>query len=283
MTGARKVDPYHLLFRDGQFYLLGYSHERDAIRVFRLSRIRGKVAYATKAERDFRRPTDFDPRVYGSRADWQFGEEIDVAEVVISERIAWQVERHFGRFGEIRARATTARSCSHLLRQLPPAHLVGPGARRARPRRGAGRTGAETEERIELLRSRHEGELEIALAERASRRQAGRDARGRARSERQGGGDPAGALRAARHARLDPNRRRPGWRRLRVEDVCERVQISDAELREDVNVLNVVNFGGGSYVLYAEIDENDKIEVDPEPYSTTSTAPRGCCPSRPRR
>ena len=66
-TGARKVDPYHLLFRDGQFYLLGYSHERDAIRVFRLSRIKGKVAYATKAERDFRRPTDFDPRVYGSR------------------------------------------------------------------------------------------------------------------------------------------------------------------------------------------------------------------------
>src|SRR6476646_6210003 len=68
VTGARKVDPYHLLFRDGQFYLLGYSHERDAIRVFRLSRIKGKVAYATKAERDFRRPTDFDPRVYGSRA-----------------------------------------------------------------------------------------------------------------------------------------------------------------------------------------------------------------------
>ena len=41
---ARKVDPYHLLFRDGQFYLIGRSHERDAMRVFRLDRIRGKVA-----------------------------------------------------------------------------------------------------------------------------------------------------------------------------------------------------------------------------------------------
>jgi len=62
----------------------------------------GKVAYATKAEHDFRRPTDFDPRAYANRADWQLGEERGVAEIVISERIAWQVERHFGRYGEIR-------------------------------------------------------------------------------------------------------------------------------------------------------------------------------------
>lgn len=52
----RKVDPYHLLFRGGQFYLLGRDHDRDGLRVFRLSRIREKVAYATKAEHDFRRP-----------------------------------------------------------------------------------------------------------------------------------------------------------------------------------------------------------------------------------
>ena len=67
-TGARVVDPYHLLFRGGQFYLLGHSHEREALRVFRLSRIRGKVAYATKAEHDFRRPADFDPRAYAKLA-----------------------------------------------------------------------------------------------------------------------------------------------------------------------------------------------------------------------
>jgi proteasome accessory factor C len=61
-VGTRKVNPYHLLFRGGQFYVLGYSHERGALRVFRLSRIRGKVAYASKAEHDFKRPPDFDPR-----------------------------------------------------------------------------------------------------------------------------------------------------------------------------------------------------------------------------
>src|SRR6476469_1501814 len=100
-VGARKVDPYHLLYQGGQFYLLGHSHEREALRVFRLSRIRGKVAYATKAEHDFKRPVDFDPRPYANRADWQLGDTVGVAEIAVSERIAWQVERHYGRFGEV--------------------------------------------------------------------------------------------------------------------------------------------------------------------------------------
>src|SRR5947208_7499508 len=78
--GDRRVDPYHLLFQGGQFYLLGNAHERKAIRVFRLSRIRGKVSYATKAEHDFRRPADFDPRAYANRADWQLGDEAGTAE-----------------------------------------------------------------------------------------------------------------------------------------------------------------------------------------------------------
>src|SRR5947209_3053459 len=106
--GPRRVNPYHLLFQGGQFYLLGYSHERKAIRVFRLSRIRGKVSYATKAEHDFRRPEDFDPRAYANRADWQLGEQRGVAEILISERIAWQIERHFGRYGEVRGVGETA-------------------------------------------------------------------------------------------------------------------------------------------------------------------------------
>src|SRR5271155_746156 len=100
-VGPRRVDPYHLLFQGGQFYLLGFSHERKAVRVFRLSRIRGKVSYATKADHDFHRPAEFDPRAYANRADWQLGEEQGVARVLVCERIAWQVERHFGRYGEI--------------------------------------------------------------------------------------------------------------------------------------------------------------------------------------
>src|SRR5919205_634643 len=29
-VSERRVDPYHLVFRNGQFYLIGHSHERDA-------------------------------------------------------------------------------------------------------------------------------------------------------------------------------------------------------------------------------------------------------------
>jgi len=39
----------------------------------------------------------------------------------------------------------------------------------------------------------------------------------------------------------------------------------------------VVNFGGGSYVLYAEI-KNDEIEVDPEPYSDNFARPARLLP-----
>ena len=98
----RKVDPYHLVFRDGQFYLIGHSHERDAVRVFRLSRIRGKVSYASKAEHDFSPPEDFDRRDYASRAEWQMGGLEGTAQVFVRERIAWLVERDFGKYGTLR-------------------------------------------------------------------------------------------------------------------------------------------------------------------------------------
>src|SRR5436190_1746301 len=101
-TEKRKVDPFHLVFRGGQFYLIGHSHERDAVRVFRLSRIQGKVGYASKAEHDFSPPEDFDRRDYGSRADWQLGETKGTAKTFIRDRIAWLIERDFGSYGELR-------------------------------------------------------------------------------------------------------------------------------------------------------------------------------------
>ncbi len=67
--------------------------------------------------------------------------------------------------------------------------------------------------------------------------------------------------------------------RLRITDLTELLQVSEEELREDVGVLNVVNFGGGSYVLYAEIHEEEgEIEVDPEPYSDNFDRPARLLP-----
>jgi proteasome accessory factor C len=279
-TGSRKVDPYHLLFQGGQFYLLGRAHDRDALRVFRLSRMRGKVAYATKAEHDFRRPTreEFDPRDYASRAAWQFGETQGTAEVRVSERIAWQVSRHFGRFGEVRPAedgavifstpyANARMLASWVLRLGEHARVLSPPELEE-----------ELSERVELLAARHaEGGLELAGP--AAPRDAP-EAEAEAPSRR-GQGDSA--IRPERFARLvtlasvliEAGRR---GALLAATELCERLQVSDRELREDIDVLNVVSFGGGTYVLYAEVRDDGFVEVDPEPYADNFARPARLLP-----
>ncbi len=276
-TGARKVDPYHLLFRGGQFYLLGRSHEREAIRVFRLSRMRGKVAYATKAEHDFKRPTDFDPRAYAKRSDWQFGDELGIAEIAVDERLAWQVERHFGRFGEIRPGddgdlvfatpyASARQLVSFVLGLGEHAHVSGPDE-----------LVAEAEERIALIEQRHDGELQLAKPV------AGRPAAAAPEREDDEPRRRDTAIRPERFARLVTlaslliQAGRAGHR-IPVAELCEAIQVTEAELREDIQVLNVVNFGGGSYVLYAEVHDDGTVEVDPEPYADNFDRPARLLP-----
>jgi proteasome accessory factor C len=278
-TGSRKVDPYHLLYQGGQFYLLGRSHEREALRVFRLSRIRGKVAYATKAEHDFKRPKDFDPRPYANRADWQFGDPVDTAEIHVSERIGWQIERHFGRFGAVEAApdggvifrtgyANARQLAAWVLGLGEHARVMGPAA-----------LADEVQRRAALVAERHaEGGIDLAAPA----------ARSGAQAEGDGAPAPAAtrretAIRPERFARLVTlasiliEAGREG-RRLPVPAVLDQLQISEAELREDVNVLNVVNFGGGSYVIYAEITDDGTIDVDPEPYSDNFARPARLLP-----
>ena len=277
-VSARKVNPYHLLFQGGQFYLLGHSHERDAVRVFRLSRVRGKIAYASKAEHDFKRPTDFDPRSYANRAEWQYGDTVGTARVWVSERIAWQVQRHVGRFGEIAPApgGVTFTTDYASARQLASWVLsLGEHARVESPDELV----AVMAERVGLLSQRHDHALalaEIVPGGAAVARANGSD------TNVNGAREPA-AIRPERFARLVSlasiliQAGRAG-ERLRREDVCETLQLSEAELREDVSVLNVVNFGGGSYVLYAEVGEDGWIEIDPEPYSDNFARPARLLP-----
>jgi len=283
-TGPRKVDPYFLLFRGGQFYLLGHSHERRALRVFRLSRIQGKVAYATKAEHDFRRPAGLDPREYAHRAEWQFGTPVATARIHVSERIAWQVERHFGTFGAVEGDAEDEGAIVFSTPYADARLLAAWVLRMGEHVRVLGPPELEREvaERTELLYRRHAGELE--LAEPAGSPAGETAAEGNGARPRRGGGDaPDAVIRPERFARLvtlasiliDAGRR---GELLDADDVRERLQVSEAELREDVNVLNVVSFGGGTYVLYAELTDDGRIEVDPEPYADNFARPARLLP-----
>jgi proteasome accessory factor C len=279
-TEKRKVDPYHLVFRGGQFYLIGHSHERDAVRVFRLSRIQGKVGYASKAEHDFSPPEDFDRRDYGSRADWQLGETRGTAKIFIRERIAWLIERDYGSYGELRpatksdcapgkgqvfetSYASVRELIAWVLRWRQNAQVLAPDDLRE-----------ESEQRLALLRERHENGFAPAEIVERPLRDAPRRGRANGRGE--------AAIRPERFARLvtlaglliEAAKR---GERLQVAELRQRLELTGEELREDVELLNVVNFGGGTYVLYAEI-LGDEIEVDSEPYGDNFARPARLLP-----
>ncbi len=279
-TALRKVDPYELLFEGGPFYLVGRSHERAAIRVFRLSRGRGKVAYATKAEHDFQRPDGFDPRQYANRIPWQLGDERGTAEIWVSDRIAWHVERNFGRYGELSPADDGGRvfRTGYAIPRLVLAWAIG-YEQHARLQ-GPPELVEELHERLDRVAELHRGEPFTSVAAGRAPEAAPAD-----RAAENGGGrqrDSAG-IRPERFARLVTlasvliQAGRKG-EKLRVAEVCERLQMSPQELREDVAVLNVVNFGGGAYVLYAEVLPTGEIEVDPEPYSDTFDRPARLLP-----
>jgi predicted DNA-binding transcriptional regulator YafY len=276
----RKVDPYHLVYRGGQFYLIGHAHEREAVRVFRLSRIRGKVSYASKAEHDFPPPEDFDRRDYASRAEWQLGEIEGRATIWVRDRIAWLVERDYGSYGELRNPrkvegapgkgqvfetdyASARQIVAWVLRWRRNASILAPPE-----------LASEVATRLELLIERHSGDFEPAEIVSAARAAGTRGGRSNGRSE--------SAIRPERFARLvtlaglliDAAKR---GERLPVGEATEKLNLSAEELQEDIDLLNVVNFGGGTYVLYAEV-QGDEIEVDAEPYGDNFARPARLLP-----
>ena len=59
-ASQRQIEPYAILHTDGRWYLIGHCLARKALRTFRLDRVSDLAVCAD----GFRRPSDFDPRVY---------------------------------------------------------------------------------------------------------------------------------------------------------------------------------------------------------------------------
>jgi len=97
----REVDPYSLLYLGGNWYMVGYAHEREATRLFRLSRIQGRITFKTRAEHDFASPRDFDVSRYRDRAPWQLDDDSATATVGLSPLVAWWVAQMFGTYGTV--------------------------------------------------------------------------------------------------------------------------------------------------------------------------------------
>ncbi len=259
----RTLNPFALLPENGSWYVIGHDLERDDIRTFRVSRIRSDIRFATRRERDFRLPPEFSVENYRGRAEWQFGEVAGEAKIEVAPDTAWWVERAFG--GErnhvdgdvfTTQYASSTLLARWILRQdgravpLEPSELrrlTVEGARAARiAHEGAPLTPAAFVE---------EGETE-AVVERFA---------GPVAPER------FGVLQSLLAYLLTScGEEREGV--IPAHELVNRFSIPAEQLEEHLSLLNLVNFGGGCYAVYAEL-RGDEVHVDKELFGDTFRRP----------
>jgi len=259
----RTLNPYALLPENGSWYVIGHDLDRDDIRTFRVSRIRSDIRFATRRERDFKLPQDFDVEEYRGRAEWQFGDLVGAAKIEVAPDTAWWVERAYGGGrNEVDGEVFTTRYASSallarwILRQDGRAIPLEPSELRRLVVEGA-----------RAARTAHEG----AAAEPAGPAEPGATA---AVPER-----PAGPVAPERFCVLQSllayllaacGEERTGV--LPAIELQERFGIPADQLEEHLSLLNLVNFGGGCYAVYAEL-RGDEVHVDKELFGDTFRRP----------
>ena len=75
--------------------MIGLDLEDKTVKSFRVSRIRSEIRFATRRERDFRVPEDFDVEEFRGRAEWQFGDIVGEARIEVAPDTAWWVQREY--------------------------------------------------------------------------------------------------------------------------------------------------------------------------------------------
>jgi proteasome accessory factor C len=259
----RTLNPYALLPENGSWYVIGHDLDRAGIRTFRVSRIRSDIRFATRRERDFKLPPDFDVEDYRGRAEWQFGDVVGEARIEVAPDTAWWVERAYG--GDrnrvegdvfVTEYASSGLLARWILRQdgraipLEPSELrrlVIEGARAAR----AAHEGAPPEPAAFA----EAGEAD-AVAERFA---------GPVAPERFG---VLQSLLAYLLAACGDEREGV----IPAAELVERFAIPGDQLEEHLSLLNLVNFGGGCYAVYAEL-QGDEVHVDKELFGDTFRRP----------
>ncbi|HTR32321.1 MAG TPA: WYL domain-containing protein [Gaiellaceae bacterium] len=259
----RTLNPYALLPENGSWYVIGHDLDRDDIRTFRVSRIRSDIRFATRRERDFRLPPEFDVEAYRGRSEWQFGDIVGEARIEVAPDTAWWVERAYG--GErnrvegdvfVTEYASTALLARWILRQDGRAIPLEPSELRRLVVEGA-----------RAARAAHEGAPPTPAAEQVV-------------AEADGAGErPAGPVAPERFGVLQAllayllaacGEDREGV--IQAHEIVDRFSIPAEQLEEHLSLLNLVNFGGGCYAVYAEL-QGDEVHVDKELFGDTFRRP----------
>jgi proteasome accessory factor C len=250
----RTVNPYALFSDGGLWYVVGKDLDRDDLRTFRVSRIQGDITFATRRERDFRAPQDFDPSEFRGRPPWQVGELSGEARIEVGADTAWWVERSFGRRGRLEdgvfhtEYADIRLLASWVLRQDGRARPLDPPA-----------LVEEVERSLARIAELHEEEPPVPAAPAASAN----------------GGDglperPAVPVPPERFAVLQALlahlllRCGDGKRAtIPATELTEAFRIPYDQLDDHLQLLNLVNFGGGCYAVYSVL-EDDVVRVEKE-------------------
>ena len=257
----RTVNPYALFQDAGAWYVVGQDLEAEDERTFRVSRIRGEIRFATRRERDFRLPAELDVDRYRGRPPWQIGDSVGEARIEVGGDTAWWVQRTYGASGRVEDDVFVTEYSS--LPLLASWVLRQDG--RAVPREPE-ELRRELARALRLVRERHEKQPRRLAAE--------SDGSDEEPVER-----PAAPVHPERFAVLqallaylldkcgdDVEAEIP------AADLVERFNIPEAELEEHLSLLNLVNFGGGCYAVYAEL-RGDTVRVDKELFGDTFRAP----------
>ena len=258
----RVMNPYALRLDDGNWYVIGHDLGRDTVRTFKVSRIRGDIRFATRRERDFRVPADFDVEQHRIPRPWQIGETVGTARVAVSDDTAWWVERTLADAGTVEDGvfetdyAQVELLASWVLRQNGRAVPLEPEELRDAVADGLAR-----------LLEAHQGEPPTpAGPKRAEARQPVVERpSGPVAPERFG-------LLQALLAHLLAACGEEKTATLDAAELAESFSIPLDELQDNLSLLNLVNFGGGCYAVYAE-HEGEVVRVDKELYGDVFRRP----------
>jgi len=261
--GERTVNPYALLTDFGVWYVVGADlDDGGRVKKFRVSRIRGDIRFATRRERDFRIPDDFEIDDYVGRPPWQVGDIVGEARVEVGHDTAWWVERVYGAAGRLEDDVFVTEYSS--LEQLASWILRQDG--RAIPQE-PDELRRVVKESLQRVRERHEEDIPKVAREAEPLITDGTGER------------PAGPVVPERFAVLQSllayllaacGDERDAT--IPARDVIERFTIPENELDEHLQLLNLVNFGGGCYTVYASL-QGEQVHVDKELYGDTFRAP----------
>jgi proteasome accessory factor C len=275
---VRTVNPYGLYELNGVWYMVGLDRDRegdDARRTFRISRMRGEITFATRRERDFRIPADFEITSYRDRPPWML-DPVAIGEAVLAvdADTTFLIERLYGGHGRIEeledgtARFTTPYSNLEAL----SGWVLSLGGRVTAVAPDAVADALRAD--LEAVAAAHAGEPRTPRVVEPMPQPAP------AESTRRGPGPVAPerfALLQAMLAYLLASCGEEQSARVPSSELRSRFALSPQELQEHLDLLNLVNFGGGCYAVYCAT-ENGHVLVDKELYGDTFRRPARLSP-----